>query len=84
MPFPQENRKIGLLACECGAEEDRLRSIAEAMGSEVVLTEKCKRMVEHNGRYRCDLPGICPGQAEKILKMKQAGAETVLMSSCQP
>lgn len=83
MPFPQENRKIGLLACECGAEEDRLRSIAEAMGCEVVKTLKCKRMVEHNGRYRCDLPGICPGQAEKILNMKQAGAETVLMSSCQ-
>lgn len=83
MPFPQENRKIGLLACECGAEEDRLRSIAEAMGCEVVKTEKCKRMVEHNGRYRCDLPGICPGQAEKILNMKQAGAETVLTSSCQ-
>jgi proline reductase-associated electron transfer protein PrdC len=83
MPFPQEKKKIGLLACECGAEEDRLREIAEAMGSEVVLTETCKRMVKHNGRYRCDLPGICPGQAEKILKMKQAGAETVLTSSCQ-
>lgn len=83
MPFPQENRKIGLLACECGAGEDRLRFIAEAMGCEVVKTLKCKRMVAHNGRYRCDLPGICPGQADKILDMKQAGAETVLTSSCQ-
>ena len=84
MPFPQEHRKIGLLACECGASEERLREIAEGMGSDLILVEKCKRMVNHNGRDRCDLPGICPGQAEKILKMKKAGAETILASSCQP
>jgi len=85
MPFPQENgRNIGLLACECGADEDRLREIATGMGSNIVAVEKCKRMVEHNGRFRCDLPGICPGQSEKILTMKKAGIETVLMSSCQP
>jgi len=85
MPFPQENgRNIGLLACECGADENRLREIATGMGSNIVAVEKCKRMVEHNGRYRCDLPGVCPGQSEKILAMKKAGIETVLMSSCQP
>jgi len=83
MPFPQEKRKIGLLACECGAGVERLRDIAEAMGAQVVASEMCKRMVEHNGRYRCDLPGICPGQAEKILKMKKSGAETVIAGSCE-
>lgn len=83
MPFPQEPRKIGLLACECGADEDRLRAIAEAMGAEVVASAMCKRMVEHNGRYRCDLPGICPGQTEKILMMKKSGAETVIAGSCE-
>ena len=83
MPFPQEHRKIGLLACECGADEDRLRVIAEAMGAEVVASEMCKRMVEAGGRYRCDLPGICPGQAEKILGMNKAGATAVLVGSCE-
>jgi len=85
MPFPQENgRKIGLLVCECGAGEGRLREIAQGMGSEIVSVKKCKRMVEIDGRYRCDLPGVCPGQSETILEMKKAGMETVLMSSCQP
>jgi len=83
MPFPQENRKVGLLACECGGDETRLRQIAEEMGAEVVASEKCKRMVLHNGRYRCDLPGVCPGQAEKLLKMKKSGVETVIAGSCE-
>lgn len=84
MPFPQENgRRIGLLVCECGADEDRLKTIAHEMDAKVVAIENCKRMVEHNGRLRCDLPGICPGQAEKILSMKKAGMETILTSSCQ-
>ena len=84
MPFPQEHRKVGILACECGADETRLREIADGMGAEVVVSEMCKRMVKDpNGRYRCDLPGICPGQAEKILKMKKSGAETVIAGSCE-
>jgi len=84
MPFPQERGKIGLLACECGGGEDRLAAIAEAMGAEVVASEMCKRMVEHNGRYRCDLPGICPGQTDKILKMKKSGVDAVIIGSCEP
>jgi len=84
MPFPQEHQKIGLLACECGASEARLLEISKGMGADVVLVEKCKRMVAHNGRERCDLPGVCPGQSEKILKMKKAGVQTILASSCEP
>lgn len=82
MPFPQEQRKIGLLACECGAGEERLREIANSMGAEVVAVEKCKRMVEVNGRYRCDQPGTCPGQAEKILALKNQGMQALLVGSC--
>lgn len=82
MPFPQETRKIGLLACECGAQEPRLREIAEAMGAEVVAEEKCKRMVEVNGRYRCDKPGECPGQAETVMTMKKKGIQVLLTGSC--
>ena len=53
------------------------------MGAEVVAEEKCKRMTEVNGRFRCDLPGICPGQAEKVLKLKSQGAEAVLIGNCE-
>ncbi|AZR74631.1 proline reductase-associated electron transfer protein PrdC [Anoxybacter fermentans] len=82
MPFPQETRKMGLLVCECGASEERLREIAESMGSEVVAVEKCKRMVEVNGRFRCEKPGVCPGQAEKVLALKNKGIEVLLVSTC--
>lgn len=83
MPFPNEIRKIGIIACECGAQEERLREIAHSMGAEVVSETKCKRMVEVNGRYRCDQPGICPGQAEKCLKLKSEGAQAVIMGGCE-
>lgn len=83
MPFPQETKKFGIIACECGAGENRLKEIAALMGSEVVASEKCKRMVEVGGRLRCDLPGICPGQAEKVLALKKAGAQAVLIGNCE-
>lgn len=82
MPFPNETRKVGILACECGAQEDRLKEIAAGMGAEVVAEVKCKRMVEVNGRWRCEKPGVCPGQAETIINLKKAGAEVVLVGSC--
>lgn len=82
MPFPEDSRKVGILACECGAEEERLKEIAQGMGAELVAELKCKRMVEVDGRWRCEKPGICPGQAESVLKLKKAGAEIVLIGSC--
>ncbi|MBZ2174990.1 proline reductase-associated electron transfer protein PrdC [Schnuerera sp. xch1] len=82
MPFPQDKRKFGILACECGAQENRLKEIVEAMGGNVVAEEKCKRMVDVNGRYRCELPGICPGQASTVLSLKKKGAEVILTGSC--
>lgn len=83
MPFPNETKKIGILECECGAQEDRLTEIADGMGGKVVASTKCKRMVEVNGRYRCDLPGICPGQAEKVLYLKNQGAEAIIIGTCE-
>lgn len=83
MPFPQTHKKLGIIVCECGAQEQRLKEIAAKMGAEVVAEERCKRMVEVNGRYRCDLPGICPGQASTVLKLKSQGAEAVLISNCE-
>lgn len=83
MPYPQEQRKVGILECECGAQEDRLSEIANAMGAEVIASEKCKRMVEVGGRHRCEKPGECPGQTEKVLALKKAGAQVILAGSCE-
>lgn len=83
MPFPQEYRKVGVLECECGAQEGRLTEIANAMGAEVVASERCKRMTEVNGRYRCDLPGECPGQTEKVLSLKKQGAQVIIAGACE-
>jgi len=81
--FPNDKRKVGVIACECGADEPRLREIAESMGAEVVAAEKCKRMTEVNGRFRCDLPGSCPGQTEKVLKLRKEGAQIILTGTCE-
>ena len=84
MPYLQEHEKVGILICECGAQEERLRQIADGMGAEVVSVQMCKRMKpDKNGRLRCELPGICPGQAEKVLKMKKDGAKAVIAGTCQ-
>lgn len=82
MPFPQEKRKAGILICECGGSEERLTQIAESMGAEVVAKKRCKRMVEVNGRYRCDSPGECPGQAETVIALKKAGAQVLVVGTC--
>ncbi len=83
MTFPSESRKVGLLACECGAGEDRLQEIAVGMKAKVVVTTKCKRMATVNGRYRCDLPGNCPGQAETVLHLVKQGAEVIIIGTCE-
>ena len=84
MPFPLHKKKVGIIACECGAQEERLEEIAKSMGAEVVAEKKCKRMTDDGrGRYRCDLPGICPGQAETVLYLKKHGAETIIMGTCE-
>lgn len=83
MPFPVEKRKVGIIACECGAQEERLKEIAAGMEAEVVAEVQCKRMTAFNGRYRCDLPGVCPGQAEKVLFLKKQGAEVIITGTCE-
>lgn len=82
MEFMQEKRKMGLLVCACGAGEDRLREIATKMNADVVGVERCKQAVESRGILKCDDPGNCPGQAEKILSLKKKGAEVLLISNC--
>ena len=83
MPFPEDNSKFGILACECGAQESRLREIVNRMGGTVTCELKCKRMVEINGRFRCEKPGACPGQAEAALRFKTNGAGAIMVGACE-
>lgn len=82
MEFLKAKGKLGLLVCACGANEGRLREIAEKMNGDVVAVERCKQAVESRGALKCENPGNCPGQAEKIMKLKKAGAESLLISNC--
>lgn len=82
LPLPNEKRKMGLLVCACGANEERLRELAQKMGAPVVGVERCKQVVDVKNAIKCENPGNCPGQAEKIMKLKKSGAEVVLVSNC--
>jgi proline reductase-associated electron transfer protein PrdC len=84
MPFPNDEREFGIIICECGAGKERLTEIVEGMGGKVVAETMCKRMVDDGrGRYRCELPGMCPGQAEKVLYLKKEGAKAVVVGTCE-
>lgn len=82
MEFLREHRNMGLLVCACGGDEKRLREIAEKMEANVVGVEKCKQAVEVKGNLKCENPGHCPGQAEKILSLRKQGAQVLLISNC--
>ncbi|HMM22762.1 MAG TPA: proline reductase-associated electron transfer protein PrdC [Selenomonadales bacterium] len=82
IPLTAEKRKMGLLVCACGANEERLREIAGKMGAPVVGVERCKQVLDVRGGIKCENPGNCPGQAEKVLKLKKSGAEVLLISNC--
>jgi proline reductase-associated electron transfer protein PrdC len=83
LPFPKEHRKLGLLVCACGATETRMQELAEKMGTTVSGIEYCKQALPiGNGRYKCKNPGECPGQVEKVLKLRQSGAQALLIGNC--
>lgn len=76
--------KIGLLVCACGGNKERLEEIAESMASEVVGVEYCKQALEPKpgAPRKCENPGRCPGQVQKVMALKKAGAQAVLISNC--
>lgn len=74
--------RIGLLVCACGADRERLEQIAESMGSRPVGVEYCKQAQEVKGVRKCEDPGICPGQVQKVMALKKAGAQALLISNC--
>ena len=80
--FPKGPDKIGVLVCACSACRERMEQLAASLGSEVVGVEKCKQAVEVKGNLKCENPGKCPGQVQKILALKKAGARAVLVGNC--
>jgi proline reductase-associated electron transfer protein PrdC len=80
--FLQEKRPLGLLVCACGANEARLRELAGKMDARVVSVRRCKQAQEVKGALKCENPGNCPGQAEKIMELKREGAQALLVSNC--
>ena len=85
IPFPNvKGQKVGLLACACSATPARMKEIAESMGANAVGVEWCKNAVvnEKTGTAKCLNPGICPGQAATVLKLKAKGAEALLIGNC--
>ncbi len=82
MPFIKDTRDMGLLVCACGGNEDRLREIADSMGAHVVGVEYCMQAHMVNGNLKCDNPGKCPGQSQKVIQLRKAGAQTLLISNC--
>ncbi|MBE5906532.1 MAG: proline reductase-associated electron transfer protein PrdC [Lachnospiraceae bacterium] len=80
--FPKGPEKIGLLVCACGANKERMHQLAESLGSKVVGVECCKQAKEVNGNLKCENPGRCPGQVQKVMALKKAGAQAVLIGNC--
>ncbi|MDO5797770.1 MAG: proline reductase-associated electron transfer protein PrdC [Eubacteriales bacterium] len=79
LPAPD---KIGLLVCACGANKERLMEQAASMGAEVVGVEYCKQAKEVKASRKCENPGRCPGQVQKVMNLKKAGAKALLISNC--
>lgn len=80
--FPKGPDKIGLLVCACGADADRMKQLAGSLGSEVAGIEYCKQAIEVRGTRKCENPGRCPGQVQKVMTLKKAGAKALLISNC--
>ncbi len=80
--FLKGPEKLGLLVCACGANQARMEELAAGMGSRVVGVQRCKQAREVKGSLKCENPGRCPGQVEKILALKKAGAQAVLIGNC--
>lgn len=80
--FPSVHENMGLLVCACGADRARLEQIAESMGAHVVGAQACKQACPVKAALKCENPGKCPGQVQKVLALKKAGATALLISNC--
>ena len=82
-PFKDlKGEEMGLLICACGGDEERMRDLAKKMNAEVVSVETCKQAVEMKTNLKCENPGNCPGQAQKVMNIKKEGAKHILIGNC--
>lgn len=82
LDFVNERRPVGLLVCACGGNAERMHDLAKKMNAKVVSERHCKQAALVKGNYKCENPGNCPGQAEKIMEMRREGAEVLLIGNC--
>ncbi|MDR2826344.1 MAG: proline reductase-associated electron transfer protein PrdC, partial [Deltaproteobacteria bacterium] len=82
MDFLTEQRPLGLLVCACSANGLRMRELAHKLDAKVVGVQMCSNAHEVKGALKCENPGHCPGQTEKLLALKKAGAQAVLCGNC--
>lgn len=85
IPFPDlKGAKVGLLVCACGGSEERMRDICAKMNGVVVSVTSCKQAVQvkPGAPLKCENPGNCPGQIAKVMEMKRAGAEYLIIGNC--
>lgn len=80
--FMKGPEKLGLLICACGAQRERMEQLAASLGCEVVGVEYCKQAAAVKGTRKCENPGKCPGQVQKVMALKKAGAQALLISNC--
>lgn len=52
------------------------------MGSEAAGVEYCKQAHRVKNSLKCENPGKCPGQVQKVMALKKAGAQALLISNC--
>lgn len=81
-PFDKVEGKLGIIQCACGPSKERLYEIARSMEAEIVGSTICKNAKELKSSYKCEDPGNCPGQAEKVLEMRRLGADELLIGHC--
>ena len=85
LPFEDlKGAKVGLLCCACGGAQDRMEDIAKKYNGEVVSVTFCKQAMEvkPGAPRKCEDPGNCPGQIAKVMEMKKAGAEYLIIGNC--
>lgn len=80
--FLRGPERIGLLVCACGADEERMKEIAGSMGSTVSGITYCKQAQKNGNACKCENPGHCPGQVQKVLELKKQGAQALLIGNC--
>lgn len=82
-PFPDlKGAKMGVLICACGGNMDRMEDLCKKYNAVLTDVQACKQATDVRGTLKCENPGNCPGQAQKILHFKNAGCTDILIGNC--